>query len=109
MTLQLTLYGQSIAERFEIFERENPHVYRTLVRLAREWVERTGGRKIGTKALFEVARWQIALATNDKDFKLNNNYTAYYARLMMHREPELAGLFDLRHSFEADEWIASVA
>lgn len=108
MTLQLTLYGSTIAERFEVFERENPHVYRTLVRLAREWVEQTGRRKIGTKALFEVARWQLAIATSDPDFRLNNSYTPYFARLIMRREPDLDGIFDLRHS-SADEWIASVA
>lgn len=108
MTLQLTLYGSTIAERFEDFDRSNPHVYRTLVRLAREWVEQTGRRKIGTKALFEVARWQIALATSDPDFKLNNSYTAFYSRLIMRREADLSGLFDLRHS-SADEWIESVA
>lgn len=104
MTLQLTLYGQTIAERFEEFDRSNPHVYRTLVRLARDWVAQTGGRKIGTKALFEVARWQIALATSDPDFKLNNSYTAFYSRLIMRREPDLSGLFDLRHS-SADFWL----
>lgn len=108
MTVQLTLYGSTIAERFTAFHEDNPHVYRTLVRLAREWVQQTGGRKIGTKALFEVARWQLALQTNTPDFKLNNNFTAFYARLMMRREDDLAGLFDLRHS-EADEWLQGLA
>lgn len=28
----------TLAERFEEFHRENPHVYRVLVKLAREWV-----------------------------------------------------------------------
>jgi hypothetical protein len=94
----------SLGEKFELFHRENPHVYRTLVRLAREWVNQTGQRKIGIKSLYEVTRWRIALDTNDPDFKLNNSYTAYFARLIMSREPDLAGVFELRCS-EADDWL----
>lgn len=95
-----------IAEAFEQFHEDNPKVYVVLVRLAREWVSRTGRHSIGIKTLYERTRWEIALATRDPDFKLNNNYTAYYARLLMAREPDLAGMFDVRES-EADQWIAA--
>lgn len=94
----------SLGEKFELFHRENPHVYRTLVRLAREWVNQTGQRKIGIKSLYEVARWQLAIESSDPDYRLNNSYTAYFARLIMLQEPDLDGVFDLRCS-EADEWI----
>lgn len=79
-----------------------------LVRLARQWVDETGRHKLGIKTLYERARWEIALATTDPDFKLNNNFTAFYARLIMRREPDLADLFDLRHS-AADMWIDQYA
>lgn len=93
-----------MAERFEQFHGDNPHVYETLVRLAREWVVATGQHKLGTKALFERARWELAIATSDPDYKLNNNYTAYYARLIMLLNQDLAQLFELRRS-SADQWI----
>lgn len=96
------------AERFERFHEANPHVYRTLCRLARQWVNRTGRRKVGIGALFERARWEISIETNDPDFKLNNNYRAYYARLIMATEPDLGELFELRRS-AADEWIGVAA
>ncbi|AII28198.1 hypothetical protein VC74_gp72 [Mycobacterium phage Sparky] len=99
-------YGITTAERFEQFHAANPVVYVTLVRLAREWVRRTGRRKLGIKTLYERARWEIALATNDPDYKLNNNYTAFYARLIMARCPDLHDMFDLRAS-EADAWITT--
>ena len=104
----LPLFGTPISERFEQFHADNPRVYATLLRLAHEWVDVFGHRKVGMKALFEVARWQISLATSDPDFKLNNNYTAYYARLLMREHPALDGLFDLRRS-EADSWLDSRA
>ena len=94
-------------DKFVEFHRENPHVYRVLVSLAREWVARSGNHKLGIKTLYERARWEIAMTTSDDDYKLNNTWTAFYARLIMQQEPDLAGLFDLRAS-EADEWIAQL-
>jgi hypothetical protein len=79
-------------------------VYETLLILSREWLRRMGGRKCGIGALYERARWEIALATSDPDFRLNNNFRAFYARLLMLNHPELRGLFDLRVS-AADVWI----
>lgn len=106
MSAQLSFaFDATTAARFEDFHRDNPIVYDVLVRLAREWRAKFNGRKVGLAALRETARWTIAFATNDVDFKINNNYTPFYARLIMAREPELAGLFDLRSS-EADVWIA---
>lgn len=106
---QLALvFDAGTAQRFEEFHEANPHVYTTLTRLAREWVAATGRHHLGISVLFERARWDLAIATNSADFKLNNNYRAFYARLIMWRETDLAALFDLRVS-AADEWIARYA
>ncbi len=84
------LHGQFLA-----FHRENPQVYWELRRLALE-LQTAGRRKYGLKGLFEVLRWKHALSTHGEAFKLNNNYTAYYARLLMQHEQELAGFFETR-------------
>lgn len=101
-------YPLTRAERFEVFHRENPAVYAVMVSLARQWVARTGRDRVGIAALFERARWEIALVTGDPDHKINNDYRAYYARLIMAQEPGLAGLFEVRRS-AADEWIRGAA
>jgi hypothetical protein len=104
MTAELALFSidPTTADRFDAFHQDNPHVYAALVRLAREWVARTGRRQLGMKALFERARWDLVIETSDPDFVLNNDYTAYYSRLIMAREPDLDGIFALRRS-AADE------
>lgn len=105
MSDQLALaFAETLARQFERFHAENPHVYETLVQLAREWVKQTSRRKLGIKTLYERARWEIVLATKTPDYQLNNNYTAFYARLIMHENPDLAGMFNLRLS-EADQWL----
>lgn len=88
--------GTSIEENFWAFHRANPRVYGALVRLARE-ARSSGAGKLGMKSLFEVLRWERGVSTRDwSGFKLNNNYTSYYARLIMHNEPDLRGVFEIR-------------
>jgi hypothetical protein len=44
----------------------------------------------------------------DDEFKVNNDYAAYYARLIMWQEPDLGGFFQLRSAPDADQWIALI-
>lgn len=101
-------FDTDTSSKFERFHAENPRVYEVLLRLAREWSVRTGGRRLGIGALTERARWELVMETSDPDYKINNTYRAYYARLLMLRNPELRGMFELRTS-AADEWIEAVA
>ena len=85
------------AERFEQFHQRNPQVYSALVSMTAELVNR-GRRKIGIKMLFEVLRWNYYMETDDpnSDFKINNNYAPYYARLIIADHPEWENVFELR-------------
>ena len=89
------MVGGSMMERFEAFHALNPHVMRALIRLAR-WTQNDGWRVCSIKLLFEQLRWQWAVQTQGDVYKLNNNFHAYYARLIMHRHPDLAGFFRIR-------------
>lgn len=101
----MLVFDGTTAARFEDFHRANPHVYRTLCRLAREFVNTTGQPKIGISMLFEAARWTLALQTKSADYRLNNSYRAYFARLIAAQEPDLADVFELRSS-QADAWVS---
>jgi hypothetical protein len=48
------------------------------------------------KMLFEVFRWEVLVSTNDPEFKINNNYAPYYARLIMQEHPEFGEIFETR-------------
>lgn len=91
----------STVERFKTFHEQNGHIYATLVKLARQWVAATGRRRVGIAALFERARWELSLSSTETP-KLNNTYRAFYARLIMAQESDLAGIFETRRS-EADD------
>lgn len=86
-----------LKESFTRFDRENPHVYASLVRLARRWRTRKGpDATCGIGMLYEVLRWELGLQTIGEPIRLNNNYRAFYARKIMRSEPGLQGVFDIR-------------
>ena len=67
-----------IEGRFEQFHKNNPQVAAALKEMAYGLREK-GVKRFGMKALFEVLRYQTALETDGEPYKLNNNFTAFYA------------------------------
>jgi hypothetical protein len=94
-TMQLTLMPDEIEGRFIEFHHANPHIYDTLVTLARRWRD-AGHASCSIKMLFEVLRWQVGVSTHGDQFTLNNSYTSRYARLIAANERDLAGFFQMR-------------
>jgi hypothetical protein len=93
-----------LAIKFELFHASNPQVYAALVSLARRFRAKNRSAQTGIKMLYEVLRWEYFLATDSQDeYKLSNSYTAFYARLIMQKEPDLDGIFNLKQSIADNE------
>lgn len=86
-----------LKEEFRKFHRENPGVVRELIRLLED-AQAAGRRRVGMKMLFEVLRYNRLITTNGDQFKLNNNYTAFYTRLIKRQRPDLGELLVTRRS-----------
>ena len=78
----------TIEQKFNEFDRANPQVWQMFTAFANVLVGR-GYSTLSSKLIFERIRWETAIQTKDADFKLNNNYTAYYARKWNRLFPEL--------------------
>jgi hypothetical protein len=91
---------------FEQYHERNPQVWAMFRRFTLEAI-RAGRTRIGAKMIAERIRWEtfIGPAEGD-DFKINNNFTAFYARRFMAEHPEHAGIFQTRAS-RADQEIAA--
>ncbi len=80
----------------------NPTVYERLLGLALQVVER-GQTDWSIWQLWQVLRWQMFFSTEGgAAFKLPNNFTGFYSRVLMYREPRLEGLFALRNGRHVD-------
>ena len=94
---QRDLFGptaETIHDRFLSFHEANPDVYREIVQLARQ-AKRSGRDRWGIKGAFEVLRWS-RLQTTGEQFRLNNNFTSMYARMVMQNEADLGEFFETR-------------
>lgn len=85
-----------IEAAFNQFHAEHPEIYVELVRVCRR-LRAQGWERFGIKTVWEVVRYRSMLGnTTGKGPKLNNNYTAYYARKIAEQEPDLADVFKTR-------------
>jgi hypothetical protein len=84
--------AEQILDAFETFHRNNPVVW-TLFKRFSLAANASGRDHYSAKAVFERLRWHIEIETNGGDVKLNNNFTAYYARLFHLAHPNLDGFF----------------
>lgn len=84
-----------IDEAFVDFDRANPQVYALFKRFAEELRAR-GRKRIGSKSIIERIRWFALVETDGEPWKINNNFTAHYARKLVAERPEFADLFEMR-------------
>ena len=75
---------------------EHPDAVQLFETLAMQAVNR--GRKFGMKALTERVRWEYMITRDEGTWKLNNNHTAYVARELVRRHPQLAEHIEFRRA-----------
>jgi hypothetical protein len=72
------------------WHRVNPHVYAEFERRAFQAVA-AGREKISGWLIINRMRWETEIETQGGEFKLPNDYIAFYARLFHAHHPEHAG------------------
>ena len=95
--------GKFIIEAFREFHAKNPGIYYLFeIQVLRAIAK--GRSKVGAKNIMEWIRWELYIkTTKDQSFKLNNNFTSYYARMFIRKHPQHADKFEIRRlrSFES--------
>lgn len=95
MSEQTVFQFDRLAAKALEYHAANPRVYDLFESFTIELVC-AGRRHYSAKAIFERIRWHYDVETTGDEFKLNNNYPAYYARWFMDRHPEHEGFFHTR-------------
>lgn len=93
--------------RWILFHRTNPHVAKEILRRAR-LLKAAGHTRIGIALIVEAMRYDYALKTADpsSQFKLSNDYRAYYARYIMEIAGDLRGFFTVKPQRPGNEYIS---
>jgi hypothetical protein len=55
-----------------------------------------GRRHYGAMAILNRVRWHAEIEKRSDDFKVNNNWAPYYARIFVWKYPELSDLFSTK-------------
>jgi hypothetical protein len=79
-------------QRWLDWHSANPQVYDLFKRFTFEAIDR-GHRKLSAWLIVNRIRWETTVETSSGDFKISNNFIAYYARLFMDEHPEYRGFF----------------
>lgn len=82
-------------EAFWKYHEKNPDIYAAFDRFAQDAV-RSKRDTFGAQMIVERVRWYMAIEREDDAFKVNNNFSGYYARLWMRDNPQQRGLFRRR-------------
>jgi len=76
------------------YHADNPLVYKFFKDICLKYIA-MGDTKQSSKHIIEVVRWHYRWETREQ-LKINNNYTAGYARLFMKDHPRHNEFFNLR-------------
>jgi hypothetical protein len=92
---QLTLSLDN--KKFCSYHAHNPNVYQAFKAKTLATI-RKGFLHYGAKGIFELIRWETGISAAGDCFKINNSYTAFYARLFEEEFPEHKDFFRNRKS-----------
>lgn len=82
--------------RFAEYHVNNPHVYSIFVDTARV-LKDAGQKKYSARGILHILRWRMYMEVKRTDgFKVSNNASARYVRLLEHDFPEFIGFFTKR-------------
>ena len=84
----------AFAAKFVEYHNKNPHIFDEYCRLTNQAIER-GHKHIGSQMILEVMRWKTRVSGDD-EFKINNNFGAYYSRMFEAKYPQHKGFFRKR-------------
>ena len=88
-------WGQISDDRsFWQYHQDNPLVYKFFSDICRKYIA-MGDTRLSSKHIIEVTRAHYRWHTQEK-LKINNNYTAGYARLFMKEHPQYRDVFEIR-------------
>jgi hypothetical protein len=74
-------------DKFLSYHKANQEIYNKFKEYSFATLQK-GHKRYSAKGIFEIIRWHTGVNGSDK-YKINNNYTPYYARMVMNEHPNL--------------------
>lgn len=82
-------YSDQVVRKFLDFHKRKPEVYQAFKDVILK-VRSRGRERWGAKAAMEIVRYKLNIE-KDGEYKIQNSFTALYARVLLYKHPELEG------------------
>ncbi len=93
-------FGGQTEGKWWAWHQENPWVWREFEALSLEMAAVRD--RYSAWSVIGKLRWEYDLRTTGPEFKITNDYIAYYSRLFMHLHPQHEGFFQTKPFKDAD-------
>ena len=80
---------------FKQYDMQNPAVWQMFVRFTFD-VIRSGHQRFSADSILHRIRWETTVAAKNSRFKVNNNFSADYARKFLRQFPQYNHFFEIR-------------
>ena len=88
--------ARQIFERFKVFHADNPEIWELFKKYAKQLID-SGRDHYSSDCIMHRIRWHVVVDTRSGEgLKINDHYTAYYARMWLATNPDGPELFQLR-------------
>lgn len=87
--------AEEIKRKFDDFHAGNPEIYDLFCAFTKELID-LGFASHSADSVIHRVRWESAIKTKGKGFKINNNFVAHYARKWMDEHPKYPDFFSTR-------------
>jgi hypothetical protein len=91
--------NENLREQFNEWDNKNPEVYKLFKRFTFDVIN-AGHNNYSSRAVVERIRWETSVVTKGDIFKVNNNYTPFYAEKFMSDYPKFKNFFRMRDHYK---------
>lgn len=82
----------TLKEKFDAWDSANPQVYNLFCKFTLQ-AAKAGHNRLSAWMIVNRIRWETAVVTSGNDYKVSNDFIAFYARKFMEDYPEYEGFF----------------
>lgn len=84
-------------QKFTEFDNRNPEIWQMFCEFSFQLIN-LGFQRYSADAILHRVRWETAVRGVRDQYKINNNYSAFYARKFRETHPRYAAFFEMRRS-----------
>lgn len=81
--------------QFVLYDNEHPEVMRNIIKQL-QIAKAIGRKSASVRDIMSALRWSLYIDLGDKTYKINNNYSSLYTRIIKANYPDLSDMLTVK-------------